>query len=344
MGHEGRRAAAIAQSAIATLSTFFPLREASCRLHPRARFNPDYSATRAVVDLDAASAGLWRSGGLRGLQRSRTPCATIRCSSSSPSVCPGTPPWPASRRSAASRIWPLRGFSRNSSTSTSPPASNGSRQHHGGQLPGRDHAGSGRHRRRHPRPSATDALPRLLRPVPILPLIISEPTTKHVFVAWLRPGTVHASIGADDDLLRVVAALRKQRPDIVADAGFGLPWMYEVCEQNNLTYTFGFSTNARLKTLTEDLMKQAVDGYQQTKEKQRLFDCFDYQCDSWDRTRRGDRQGRMPRPGNQPPLHGHQPPGRFIRRRRPAQYDHYTQRARVSSGWMNSRTACRWTA
>ncbi len=157
-------------------------------------------------------------------------------------------------------------------------------------APRRGPAGPRRHRRADRRPSATDVLPRLLRPVPILPLIISEPTTKHVFVAWLRPGTVHASI-ADDDLLRVVAALRKQRPDIVihvrADAGFGLPRMYEVCEQNHLTYTFfGFSTNARLKTLTEELMKQAVDGYQQTKEKQRLFDCFDYQCDSWDRTRR----------------------------------------------------------
>jgi hypothetical protein len=27
------------------------------------------------------------------------------------------------------------------------------------------------------------------------PLILSEPTTKHVFVAWLRPGTVHAFAG-----------------------------------------------------------------------------------------------------------------------------------------------------
>ena len=121
------------------------------------------------------------------------------------------------------------------------------------------------------------------------PLIISEPTTKHVFVAWLRPGTVHASIGADDDLLRVVAALRKERPDIAihvrGDAGFGLPRMYEVCEQNQLTYTFGFSTNARLKKLTDELMQQAVEGYAQTKEKQRLFTCFDYQCDSWDRPR-----------------------------------------------------------
>jgi len=40
------------------------------------------------------------------------------------------------------------------------------------------------------------------------PLIISEPTTKHLFVAWLRPGTVHASLDADDDLMRVVNALR----------------------------------------------------------------------------------------------------------------------------------------
>jgi hypothetical protein len=122
------------------------------------------------------------------------------------------------------------------------------------------------------------------------PLIISEPTTRHVFLAWLRPGTVHASIGADDDLLRVVNALRREKPDMAihvrADAGFGLPRMYEVCEQNNLTYTFGFSTNPRLKKLTEALMTRAVETYAQTKQKQRLFECFDYQCDSWDRNRK----------------------------------------------------------
>jgi Transposase DDE domain group 1 len=122
------------------------------------------------------------------------------------------------------------------------------------------------------------------------PLIISEPTTKHVFLAWLRPGTVHASLGADDDLMRLVNALRKERPDIAihvrGDAGFGVPWMYEICEENRLTYTFGFSTNERLKRLTEGLMNQAIEQYEQSKQKQRLFDCFNYQADTWDHPRR----------------------------------------------------------
>jgi hypothetical protein len=121
------------------------------------------------------------------------------------------------------------------------------------------------------------------------PLIISEPTTRHVLLAWLRPGTVHAALGADDDLMRVVKALRAQRPDIVihvrGDAGFGMPWMYDVCEANGLLYTFGFATNARLKRLTESLMESAVEEYERTKEKARLFECFSYQCDSWSHAR-----------------------------------------------------------
>jgi hypothetical protein len=121
------------------------------------------------------------------------------------------------------------------------------------------------------------------------PLVISEPTTKHVFVAWLRHGTAHASLGADDDLMRVVNALRKERPDIQihvrADAGFGLPLMYKTCEENGLSYTLGFSSNPRLKKLTEGLMQRAIEQYERTKQKARLFECFQYQCDSWDHPR-----------------------------------------------------------
>jgi hypothetical protein len=121
------------------------------------------------------------------------------------------------------------------------------------------------------------------------PTVISEPTTGHVFLAWLRPGTVHASLGAEDDVMRIVNALRKERPDIRihlrADGGFGLPLMYKTGEENGLSYTFGFATNARLRKLTEPLMQRAVEQHRRTGHKARLFECFQYQCDSWDRPR-----------------------------------------------------------
>lgn len=121
------------------------------------------------------------------------------------------------------------------------------------------------------------------------PLILSEPTTKHVFLAQLRHGTAHAAHGADESLLRVATALRQQRPDIAihirGDAGFGLPAMYDVCENNHLSYTFGLATNARLKKITEALMNRAVELYQQTGQKQRLFMALEYQAESWEHPR-----------------------------------------------------------
>jgi hypothetical protein len=118
-----------------------------------------------------------------------------------------------------------------------------------------------------------------------LPLVISEPTTKHVFLVWLRHGTAHAALGADDDLMRVVDALRKERPDIAihvrGDAGFGLPRMYQVCEDNGLSYTFGLATNERIKRVAAPLLERAVTLYEQTGVKRRLFTSFFYAAESW---------------------------------------------------------------
>src|SRR5205814_5510409 len=43
--------------------------------------------------------------------------------------------------------------------------------------------------------------------------------------------------------------------------------------------------NARLKELTGDLMRRAVEQHTRSKEKARLFECFQYQCDSWEHPR-----------------------------------------------------------
>lgn len=118
-----------------------------------------------------------------------------------------------------------------------------------------------------------------------LPLIISEPGTKHIFQAWLRHGTLHPTRGADDDLKRVVAKLRQTRPDVKihvrADADFGQPVMMDCCENEGFSYTFGLRSNARLKEIAQPLMDKAKRRYERTKTKQRLFMRFMYQAESW---------------------------------------------------------------
>lgn len=122
------------------------------------------------------------------------------------------------------------------------------------------------------------------------PIVISEPTSRHVFLAWLRPGAVAASLGADDDLKRVVASLRAARADlhihVRGDCGFGNPTMYHCCELLNVSYTFGIAANERLKVIAQPLLDRAKAQYQQTGVKQRLFMKIEgYRADSWDRPR-----------------------------------------------------------
>ena len=89
--------------------------------------------------------------------------------------------------------------------------------------------------------------------------------------------------------MQVVTPLRGEHPGmrihIRGDSGFGNPKMYDVCEENGLSYTFGLAGNSRLKALAAPLLARAVAQFEATNEKQRLFTVFGYQADSWDRPR-----------------------------------------------------------
>jgi hypothetical protein len=117
------------------------------------------------------------------------------------------------------------------------------------------------------------------------PILISEPSTKHIFYAHLRPGAVHAALGADENLMFVVERLRQARPDMAVhargDSGFGVPTMYKICENNGISYTFGIAGNSRLRSHAQGLLDQAVAQFEQTQEKQRLFTAFSYRAESW---------------------------------------------------------------
>jgi hypothetical protein len=103
----------------------------------------------------------------------------------------------------------------------------------------------------------------------------------------LRHGTCDAFLGVDNDLRYLIGRLRAVWPDVHvhvrADSGLGVPLMYDVCRELRLSYTFGIGVNARLRAMSDDLLKQALDAYKKTGEAQRLFLLVDYQARSWSR-------------------------------------------------------------
>ncbi len=122
-----------------------------------------------------------------------------------------------------------------------------------------------------------------------LPIAFTCAETDMVALVGLRFGTCAASLGADDDLRYLVYRIRKRFPDVElilrGDCGFGVPVMYQVCEELGITHTFGLAMNARLKAASDELLAQAEKQFQATSEKQRLFLPLLYQAESWDEPR-----------------------------------------------------------
>jgi len=131
-----------------------------------------------------------------------------------------------------------------------------------------------------------------------LPLFITCADNDQFVMLSLRPGNVHASLGADDDLEYLVRRLRQVWPDVVivvrGDSAFGIPRMMEMCERLDVIYTFGLTANVVLQRHTEDLLAQAVAAYQQERQAarqaeparaavpSRLFTGWWYQAGTWD--------------------------------------------------------------
>ena len=122
-----------------------------------------------------------------------------------------------------------------------------------------------------------------------LPLVVTCADNDRIVMVSLRHGSAHAALGADDDLEYLVRRLRAVWPgvsiEVRGDAGFGMPWMYDVCERLGLTYTFGLSSNPVLQERSDALLAGAIAQYEQTRQPQRLFDQFLYQAGSWPHAR-----------------------------------------------------------
>ena len=127
-----------------------------------------------------------------------------------------------------------------------------------------------------------------------MPIYVYDGATGFPLAAWLRPGTVHASLGAAEILDRIVTQLRAAWPGVVikvrADNGLAVPGLYDYCEGNDLPYVFGYSTNAVLQRKTEQALADAelYHHWYQHREPhvQRFESIADYQADTWPQPRR----------------------------------------------------------
>jgi hypothetical protein len=118
-----------------------------------------------------------------------------------------------------------------------------------------------------------------------LPIVITCAENDMVLLVGLRHGTCPASLGADNDLRYLVGRLRAAWPDVHihvrGDSGFGVPLMYDVCQELRTSYTLGIGMNSRLRELSDDLLQRAVAAFEETGEPQRLFLADQYQAASW---------------------------------------------------------------
>jgi hypothetical protein len=118
-----------------------------------------------------------------------------------------------------------------------------------------------------------------------LPIAVTCAENDMALLVGLRHGTCDAFLGVDNDLRYLMGRLRAVWPDVHvyvrADSGLGVPPMYDVCRELRLSYTFGIGVNARLRAMSDDLMKTALEAYKKTGETQRMFMLVDYQARSW---------------------------------------------------------------
>src|SRR4051794_16836329 len=80
-----------------------------------------------------------------------------------------------------------------------------------------------------------------------LPIVITCAENDMTVLVGLRHGTAAATLGVDSDLRFLVGRLRAVWPDVQirvrGDCGFGVPLMYNVCQELRLSYTFGIAMN-----------------------------------------------------------------------------------------------------
>ena len=114
---------------------------------------------------------------------------------------------------------------------------------------------------------------------------------RQLLAAKLRPSNIDASAGAEEEVARIIGAIRHRWPKVRiilrADSGFAREPLMAWCEDNRVDYLFGLARNARLVAEIEAELGGAARLSAETGAPARLFKDFHYATlKSWSRRRR----------------------------------------------------------
>ena len=112
----------------------------------------------------------------------------------------------------------------------------------------------------------------------------------HLLVSYLRPSSEDGAKHAWAILSLLVKRIRQAWPSVKiifrGDGGFCRHKILSWCDKKQITYYVGLAKNNALRLLSADICEQAESGYEQSKEKQRLFSEFQYGAKTWKNERR----------------------------------------------------------
>jgi hypothetical protein len=109
--------------------------------------------------------------------------------------------------------------------------------------------------------------------------------------AKLRRSNIDASVGAVEEVARIVTHIRTRWPRVRillrADSGFAREELMSWCERNGVDYLFGLAKNARLNAAITAELDVARQHSERTGKPARRFKDFIWSTlDSWSRSRR----------------------------------------------------------
>jgi hypothetical protein len=115
---------------------------------------------------------------------------------------------------------------------------------------------------------------------------------EHLLCTRLRTADQDAAAGSRAEVERIVEQIRRRWPQVEiivrADSGFCRDELMTWCEQQGISYVFGFARNERLRRLIEPQVQEAAQQHQVSGKPARVFTEFVYETTtgSWSRARR----------------------------------------------------------